>query len=206
MWYEDVKSCVVSAGLLSCTDRSNGTPLLLFPFPLSSQTICCPHAAAPHPAQAEAISQLQEERAQLSTIVQQGLADQAELHTLRQQAGELSGVTQELQQTRHTLLELQAVARQLEQHRVQIASLADQKEEMESALASQAELTAEVALLQQEYDDVLGKARRAIELQEELPKLQVCIPCVGVQRGCRGARRICYLVVDGALNGLLTRV
>jgi hypothetical protein len=132
--------------------------------------------------QAEAISQLQEERAQLSALVEQGLADQAELHTLRQQAGELSGVAQELQQTRHTLLELQAVARQLEQHRVQIASLADQKEEMESALKSQAELTAEVALLQQEYDEVLGKARRALELQEELPKLQVrrvAGPCWG---------------------------
>jgi hypothetical protein len=65
---------------------------------------------------------------------------------------------------------------------VQIASLADQKEEMESALKSQAELTAEVALLQQEYDEVLGKARRALELQEELPKLQVrrvAGPCWG---------------------------
>lgn len=90
--------------------------------------------------QADTISKLQQERSRLSTIVEQGLSEQAELNTLRQQAGELSGVTHELQQTRQTLLELQAVARQLEQHRVQISSLADQKAELEAALQTQAEL------------------------------------------------------------------
>jgi hypothetical protein len=90
--------------------------------------------------QADAFSKLQQERSRLSAIVEQGLSEQAELNTLRQQAGELSGVTHELQQTRQTLLELQAVARQLEQHRVQILSLADQKAELEAALQTQAEL------------------------------------------------------------------
>lgn len=101
------------------------------------------------------------------------MSEQAELNTLRQQAGELSGVAQELHQTRQSLLELQAVARQLEQHRVQIAGLADQKAELEGALQQQAELTAEVSVLQRDYDDMLDKARKALTLQEELPKLQV---------------------------------
>lgn len=123
--------------------------------------------------QAEAIAKLQEERSQLSYIVEQGLSEQAELNSLRQQATELSGVAQELQQTRQTLLELQAVARQLEQHRTQITCLADQKAELEGALQQQAELTAEVSVLQRDYDEMLDKARRALTLQEELPKLQV---------------------------------
>lgn len=127
--------------------------------------------------QADAIRQLQEERSQLSREVEDGLSAQAELESLRAQAVELSGVTQELQQTRQTLLELQAVARQLEQHRVQIAGLADQRAELEGALQQQAELTAEVSVLQRDYDGMLDKAQRALTLQEELPKLQVGVVC-----------------------------
>lgn len=73
-----------------------------------------PHTPLP---QAEEIKVLQEERSQLSAFVERGAAEAAELQALRDQAGELSGVTAELQQTRATLLELQAVAKQLEQHR-----------------------------------------------------------------------------------------
>jgi len=125
------------------------------------------------PPQADEISKLQEESSQLARIVEQGRAAQAELQHLQQQAGELSGVGQELQQTRAALLELQAVARQLEQHRLQISSLADQKAELEAALQQQAELTAEVSVMERDYNDMLTKARRACELQEQLPRLQV---------------------------------
>lgn len=136
--------------------------------------------------QADAIRQLQEERSQLTREVEDGLSAQAELESLRAQAVELSGVTQELQQTRQTLLELQAVARQLEQHRVQIAGLADQRAELEGALQQQAELTAEVSVLQRDYDDMLDKAQRALTLQEELPKLQVGVVCAAAAlQDCR---------------------
>lgn len=59
-------------------------------------------------------------------------------------------------------------------------SLVDQKEELEGALQQQAELTAEVAVLEREYGDMLAKAHKAMQLQEELPKLQVrgCWVCV----------------------------
>lgn len=138
--------------------------------------------------QADAIRQLQEVRSQLSREVEDGLSAQAELESLRSQALELSGVTQELQQTRQTLLELQAVARQLEQHRVQIAGLADQRAELEGALQQQAELTAEVSVLQRDYGDMLDKAQRALTLQEELPKLQVGVVCSTAAAGLRRRR------------------
>lgn len=142
--------------------------------------------------QAEAVSRLQEERSRLSAIVEQGLAEQAELDALRQQAGELSGVTHELQQTRQTLLELQAVARQLEQHRLQIATLADQKAELEGALQTQAALQAEVSVLHHQYEDLVAKAERAKALGEDLPALQVREAGLGVlgwRWDCRGRVR-----------------
>ena len=134
--------------------------------------------AEPPSLQADAVSRLQEERSHLARIVEQAKGHQAELQHLQQQAGELSGVGQELQQTRMALLELQAVARQLEQHRGQVSHLAGQKDELEAALQQQAELTAEVSVLERDYNAMLAKAKRAYELQEQLPQLQVSLVAV----------------------------
>lgn len=158
---------------LAAMARQYAAAILLAVMTGCHNTVCVRLLPILIPPQADEIRQLQEERTQLARIVEQGKAAKAELQHLQQQAGELSGVGQELQQTRAALLELQAVARQLEQHRLQISSLADQKAELEAALQQQAELTAEVSVMERDYNDMLTKARRACELQEQLPQLQV---------------------------------
>jgi len=57
--------------------------------------------------------------------------------------------------------------------RQQIRELEDSKEELQQALQQQATLTAEVAMLEMDYNKMAAAAERAVQLQEDLGKLQV---------------------------------
>jgi ABC-type phosphate transport system auxiliary subunit len=82
---------------------------------------------------------------------------------------------QQLAEASQQLSELQGIEERVLDYRAEITRLEDSRRELQQALQMQAAITAEVSMLQREYDALAVQAQHAQRLQEEIPRMQVCL-------------------------------
>jgi hypothetical protein len=126
-----------------------------------------------HPWQAEELSELQEERSSLLATLEEAEKLQQQLERLRSCVRDMSPLRQQLAEASKQLSELQGIEERLLDYRAEIARLEDSGRELQQALQMQAAITAEVSMLQREYDALAVQAQHAQRLQEEIPRMQV---------------------------------
>jgi DNA repair exonuclease SbcCD ATPase subunit len=126
-----------------------------------------------NPSQAEELGKLQEERTHLLAAAEEAEQVQQQLERLRQRVRDMSPLRQQLAEASQQLSELQGVEERLLDYRAEITRLQDSRRELQQALQMQAAITAEVSMLQREYDALTGRAQHAQRLQEEIPRMQV---------------------------------